>query len=731
MRRTLLLLWILLFYSLTSLPAHSQPENITSTYRNLIRDVYINTNPYVINFGNQKIYLTFGLGSAYNRFFVFSTEGVEVNSITNLADLIDFKIDGKRVLTSQEASFLRYEVSANPEASSATLKITYGVKPKSTRGYHYELTCLYTLYSEEERLERSAQLHFPAIAAPNENAPVQQFEGFLFGCLSSIPSTDQSYQIDLLGSYPDPFKQPLSTPLQALSSREIQLPTAPDRGAGVIAITRKEALSCRLYWMDTHGGETHYTPRFSYQKGILSLSFQDHRSYHLTPGCTIPSDTLRMEHFNGDLSDALMRYRQWITKNMPLATQTPSWVKQATLLQVHPADFKGGFREITQKLALYRQSGFNTLSLRAHRKEEYMPLDPYKVNPAYGTYQSLKRLVRQAHTLGMRVLFDLDIGWENNIPPLLKLPGQAIPEQDGNGEKNPDPNISTKWASPAYRHYVTSLALNDLRLYNIDGYRVLGASYKTGKGYPRKELPPYQSGTHSPQLLRGVLKTLQAQKRDFAMLSEASGAIFHTVCNLVQDGSLERVFHLVERLGRGKANAEEVKVNLFTGFEALPKGANRVFELRSGTTHSTAIEAIQVLCGIPMVFSGSSPLDAQEREGYRRLFDLRQRFPELAQGDLLLSEIESSHPMVFTALRRLKDRYVVIVVSLAKAPVKTTLYTSLPKLRFSALLVDPAQEKPVVGKFGAEGALNLTLQPNQVLIGILSDSVLEKEKVPR
>jgi len=72
-----------------------------------------------------------------------------------------------------------------------------------------------------------------------------------------------------------------------------------------------------------------------------------------------------------------------------------------------------------------------------------------------------------------------------------------------------------------------------------------------------------------------------------------------------------------------------------------------------------ALEAVHALCVIPEVFAGDPKHGPHPDDDpaiyatYRKLFALRKEFPELARGELLLQQIRTDNPRVFTALRQL------------------------------------------------------------------------------
>jgi 1,4-alpha-glucan branching enzyme len=126
----------------------------------------------------------------------------------------------------------------------------------------------------------------------------------------------------------------------------------------------------------------------------------------------------------------------------------------------------------------------------------YSPIDPYTVEPSIGSAEDLKEMVKTAHSLGMRVLLDLVIHGVNRLSPIVRQRPELF-QKDEHGLIVPHQtwgSMSTDAASPAYRQYMTDLALHDLRTYDIDGYRVDANAYKMPNWDPAAPDSPGVSG---------------------------------------------------------------------------------------------------------------------------------------------------------------------------------------------------------------------------------------------
>jgi len=93
-----------------------------------------------------------------------------------------------------------------------------------------------------------------------------------------------------------------------------------------------------------------------------------------------------------------------------------AWINDAVIYEITPYAFvmEGRFPDIQAKLSELRELGINTIWLQPVCKTKwgehgYDVIDYFTVRSDYGTEQELHDLIKSAHTLGMRVLFDIVI----------------------------------------------------------------------------------------------------------------------------------------------------------------------------------------------------------------------------------------------------------------------------------------------------------------------------------
>ncbi len=480
------------------------------------------------------------------------------------------------------------------------------------------------------------------------------------------------------------------------------------------------------------GGEVTYHTSVVNEEGRLTLAHLDERTYWLKPGMAVESDTHHVELVHGGLREALAAYRQMAQRTMPLQVNPPAWTRQAIILEAYPQYYKDGFRGLTARLPFYREVGFNTIYLMPHWLGGYSPIDLYQVNPKLGTQEDLQGMVRKAHELGMKVLFDMVIhGFNEKSPVVQQRPEIFVHDEAGQPARHPTwKSITTDWASPAYQQYMVDLVLHDLRTYDIDGYRVDAATYKGPNWDPRLAYPAYRSGSAAPELIGKMLSAMRHSKSDATMLSEVFGPLFYSVCDLVHDNQTESPQFFIEQMDKGLLTAAHYRDHMAAVLDALPPGATRVMFARNHDTswfyhfngysnRFLALDAVHVLFAVPEAFSGdpghkpNPDDDPAVWEFYRKLFALRKQFPALATGQVLLHEVQCDNPNVFAGVRQLEGKRVIGIVSFSDVPERVTLRIDKAS---SAHLLDAITGEKTELK-AADGELRIEVKPWQILAG--------------
>lgn len=695
-------------------------------------DVYSHETETALVFGNTHVELRVDKRTGeWHSWTTRPTTLSLINPDTNQPS-VDFSVSGNYLVTKHGATFLRKELSIDRDRQGSVLAVTVGVLPQET-GYAYELTTYYRLRPQQKRLERWARL------VRNKPGPTEHFDGFRFQLPGVAIGRQTETTVTVPGAFfTNTFVAP-DTPYDSLKAKTINFHQAPDASFGVILLTNKAQQIALGSWMST-SGEVAYTSSIRGNGQAITARHDDKRAYYLTPTMAVESD----RHY-ADIQDSstelMQSYRRMVAETMPLDAATPSWVKRQVILEIYPNYYKGGFKEITARLPGYKKTGFTMIYLMPHWRGGYGPLDLFAVDPAFGTPAELTALVRTAHDLGLKVIFDMVIhGFSKKSPLTQQRPELFVRNEQGELALHPTwKSVTTDWANPAYQQYMVDLVLHDQREYGIDGYRVDAATYKGAGWNPNVPYPAYRDGSAAPELMRMMLTALRRKNPEAVLLSEVFGPVFHSVCNFGHDNQTEAVPYLLKKMQQGVYAAADYKRHVQSVYALLPAGANRVFYARNHDTswfyhfdgytpRFMAFEAVHALFGIPEVFAGDPKnLPAPDDDPgvfvtYRKLFALRRQYPQLTEGTLSFDQVQCTNRHIFSGLRSLSGRSVMALISFSDQPQSATL-TLDPALNVpmgkQLTLRDIQSGKPVSLRSAGANTYTVTLQPFQQVAGSL------------
>ena len=646
---------------------------------------------------------------------------------------LDFSINGQYQVARQPAILLRHEYAIDPDRRGATLSVTTGVG--ATAGsFAYELTQIFRLRPAQKQVERTARL-LRLNPGANGDSSREHFDGFRFQVPGVAVGPRQEVQFTMPGPFfTNTFVRP-QTPYDSLKIKTITYHSAPDGGLGLLLADNPVKKLTLASFMQT-GGEVNYRSATVGNGTTVTLRHDDYRAYYLATGQSVASDTHWLTLTNSP-ADALATYRQMVTETMPIDAETPGWVPEQVILEVYPKYFKGGLREITARLPFYKSVGFTMIYLMPHWTGGYSPIDQHDLDPRFGTKADLQNLIKTAHTLGLRVIFDMVIHGFGSASPVPKQhPAMFIKNEGDTLARHPTwKSITPDWASLAYRQYMVDLVLHDQREYGNDGYRVDAASYKGAAWNPTAPYPAYRAGSAAPELMIAMLAALRRKNPQAVLLNEVFGPVFYTVCNFSHDNQTEAVALLLEKLPKGQYTADDYKQHLASVFGALPAGANRVFFARNHDTdwfytfggytpQFMAFEAVHALFGIPEVFAGDPdyPFNPDDRpaiyDHYKRLFAFRRDNPAFVRGTIDLTTILSDNPQIFNGLRILSGQTSVALVSFSGKPETAIITrTDMAAGKPVPILTDVVTGKRVLAQSAGKGAFSVSLQPFQVVAG--------------
>ncbi len=121
----------------------------------------------------------------------------------------------------------------------------------------------------------------------------------------------------------------------------------------------------------------------------------------------------------------------------PPANEAPSWYKDGVFYEVHVRAFKDGngdgvgdFRGLLEKLDYLHELGVTAIWLLPFypsplRDDGYDISDYRRVHPAYGTLQDFRRVLREAHRLGMKVITELVLAHTSDEHPWFQRARKA------------------------------------------------------------------------------------------------------------------------------------------------------------------------------------------------------------------------------------------------------------------------------------------------------------------
>ena len=481
--------------------------------------------------------------------------------------------------------------------------------------------------------------------------------------------------------------------------------TAPDCTPGLMAVNNTEDKQVLLCWYFSEVEEA--LPAVDGTGESVSLVHDSALAGWLPPGQTLSGGDQYLLVFSGSWREAMLEYRGTFPSmglEPPLYRQALDWVAGAGIYEVHAGQF-GGFQGLARELPRIKGLGLDTLYLlpiwRYHNPLERIWDENWRTNgspyamrdfeafePTLGGEEDFRALVAEAHRLDMRLLLDfvpqgccLDARYVTEHPEWFcrNEEGELV---SSHGWKD---TYSFDWANPEYQRYMLDWALELMRAYGFDGYRV-DAPLAKEPNWDRR------IAYHASATNLGVLSLLEKLQRGIkeidagaALLCEISGPVFTKSHDMACDylPCIQTYQLLQARLTPAEWGSwiEDHRLS-------LPEGARRVCFMEThdtrefqppaygwrGSQASRAGFAALLLAGfIPMVWSGQ---ETGQEDFYRSVLAVRAGSPALLRGEILFNAVSCSHPWVLNVLRKAHEQIVWGVISLW--PEKTTFGFSLP-----------------------------------------------------
>jgi GH15 family glucan-1,4-alpha-glucosidase/glycosidase len=308
------------------------------------------------------------------------------------------------------------------------------------------------------------------------------------------------------------------------------------------------------------------------------------------------------------------------------ARSVPDWVRDGVIYEIYPRAFSqpGNFNAITARLDELKSLGVTILWLMpihpiGQEKKKgtigspYAVRDYYAINPDYGSADDLKRLIREAHARGLKVIIDIVANHTSWDSVLMKHPEFYKRDAQGNITYPHDwyDIAALNYENRELRRYMTDMLKYWLREFELDGFRCDVAG----------EVPT--------DFWENARVELEKIKPDLLMLAEA-----HKPELQVGAFDLDYSWPLHSALTnvlQGRAPASELRKEWETEVKEWPKGAlhmrfsdnhdERRAIARFGERAALAASAfVFALDGVPMIYNGMEVGDTTE-SGAPALFE--------------------------------------------------------------------------------------------------------------
>jgi glycosidase len=392
----------------------------------------------------------------------------------------------------------------------------------------------------------------------------------------------------------------------------------------------------------------------------------------------------------------------------------PAWSRSAVIYEVNVRQYtpEGTFAAFQRHLPRLRALGVDILWLmpvqpigvkgrKGSLGSYYSIADYTAVNPEHGTRADFRRMVDEAHRLGMRVILDWvanhtahDHPWITEHPDWhdRRPDGTAINARDNEGRE-------TDWTDVAELNYASAemrrAMIGEMRWWldemGIDGFRCDVAG-----GVPM-------------DFWTQARAALKAARPDVFLLAEAESPAMHSAFDMTYGWELH---HLLNEIARGKKGTDELDAYFARQEGAYGPGAYRMYFTsnhdenswqgtefeRMGANHAPAfVLSATVRNSMPLLYTGQEvsmnkrlrffEKDTVDWNGpslagfYGALFDLKHRQPALGNGpwggaQATLRTDGGARVYAFTRTRGTNT--VLVAVNFGDAPVRAG-YQALPR----------------------------------------------------
>ena len=378
------------------------------------------------------------------------------------------------------------------------------------------------------------------------------------------------------------------------------------------------------------------------------------------------------------------------------ARSTREWVRDGVVYEIYPRAFsaQGNFSGVTARLDDLKALGVNILWLMpihpiGQEKKKgtigspYAVRDYYGINPDYGTKEDFKKLIKEAHRRGMKVIIDIVANHTSWDSVMMKWPEYY--EHDASGHITYPHDWSDvaelNYSNPRLRQYMTDMLKYWLREFDLNGFRCDVA----------EEVPT--------DFWENARAELDKIKPDIVMLAEG-----HKAELLVKAFDFDYSWPLHSALTnalQGRGRASDLRSEWEKEFKEWPHGSlhmrfsdnhdERRAIARFGELGALAASALMfTLDGVPLLYNGMEVGDTTESGApalfeklpvfwpiaerrpefprfYKQMMALRRSSNALRRGSLEWLP-NSDESRVLAYLRRTDDEEVLVAINLSNRP---------------------------------------------------------------
>jgi cyclomaltodextrinase / maltogenic alpha-amylase / neopullulanase len=381
---------------------------------------------------------------------------------------------------------------------------------------------------------------------------------------------------------------------------------------------------------------------------------------------------------------------------IPAQPRVRDWVRDGVIYEIYPRAFsqQGNFNAITARLDELKDLGVTILWLmpihpigQLKKKgtigSPYAVRDYYAINSAYGTAADLKRLVREAHARGLKVIIDIVANHTSWDSVLMKHPEFYKRDAQGNITYPFDwyDIAALNYGNQQLRRYMTDMLRYWIREFDLDGFRCDVAG----------EVPT--------DFWENARRELEKIKPDIVMLAEA-----HKAELSVNAFDLDYSWPLHSALTKvlqGRGRASDLRDEWEKEVKEWPKGSlhmrfsdnhdERRAIARFGEPAALAASAfVFTLDGVPMIYNGMEVGDTTESGApalfeklpifwaiaerrkefptfYKQIMALRRGSVALRRGTLEWVK-NSDEARVVTFVRRAGNEEVLVAINFSSLP---------------------------------------------------------------